>query len=158
MGRQSATTKKSARSSSSKREVEKNKAATTTPDDKIATRKRKNISEKSPTSTSPVKKMTKTSAKEVAVTPVKVKKGTQSEKISPAKTKRSEKNHQSPRKSVGQEEVEEADVEDLEDEKGKFKCKFCNQGFKRKYDMEKHCRKHTGDKPYKCGICAKQVN
>ena len=87
MGRQSATTKKSARSSSSKREVEKNKAATTTPDDKIATRKRKNISEKSPTSTSPVKKMTKTSAKEVAVTPVKVKKGTQSEKISPAKTK-----------------------------------------------------------------------
>ena len=38
----------------------------------------------------------------------------------------------------------------------KFACSYCNQAFARKYDMEKHSRKHTGDKPYKCGICGKQ--
>ena len=39
----------------------------------------------------------------------------------------------------------------------KFECEYCQKGFKRKYDMEKHARKHTGDKPYKCGICGNQV-
>ena len=38
----------------------------------------------------------------------------------------------------------------------KYTCPYCNQAFARKYDMEKHSRKHTGDKPYKCGICGKQ--
>ena len=43
-----------------------------------------------------------------------------------------------------------------ESKEKKFTCPYCNQAFARKYDMEKHQRKHTGDKPYKCGICGKQ--
>ena len=39
----------------------------------------------------------------------------------------------------------------------KFECEYCQKGFKRKYDMEKHARKHSGEKPYKCGICGNQV-
>ena len=38
----------------------------------------------------------------------------------------------------------------------RFSCPYCQQAFSRKYDMEKHSRKHTGDKPYKCGICGRQ--
>ncbi len=57
--------------------------------------------------------------------------------------------------------AEEDDDEDLEEdeedeaeasnskEERKFKCPYCKQAFSRKYDMEKHSRKHTGDKPYK---------
>ena len=41
-------------------------------------------------------------------------------------------------------------------EKKRFSCPCCDQAFSRKYDMEKHQRKHTGEKPYKCGICGKQ--
>ena len=40
--------------------------------------------------------------------------------------------------------------------KKKFCCSWCGQGFTRKYDMEKHTRKHTGDKPYQCGVCGKK--
>ena len=47
------------------------------------------------------------------------------------------------------------DTENGTDNK-KYTCPYCNQAFARKYDMEKHSRKHTGDKPYKCGICGKQ--
>jgi uncharacterized Zn-finger protein len=36
------------------------------------------------------------------------------------------------------------------DSSRKFNCPYCGQAFSRKYDMEKHSRKHTGDKPYKC--------
>ena len=41
-------------------------------------------------------------------------------------------------------------------EEKRFHCPYCNQAFSRKYDTEKHARKHTGDKPYKCGVCGKQ--
>ena len=51
--------------------------------------------------------------------------------------------------------VEEIAAENNAGDK-KFACSYCNQAFARKYDMEKHSRKHTGDKPYKCGICGKQ--
>ncbi len=61
----------------------------------------------------------------------------------------------SPRKNAENKPSE--DPIETDDSESKFKCKFCQRGFKRKYDMEKHCRKHTGDKPYKCGICGKQV-
>ena len=56
-------------------------------------------------------------------------------------------------KTAGKKPVE---AEDIESEKKKFSCPYCDQAFSRKYDMEKHQRKHTGDKPYKCGICGKQ--
>jgi uncharacterized Zn-finger protein len=61
----------------------------------------------------------------------------------------------SPRKNAEKKPAE--DSIETDDSESKFKCSFCQRGFKRKYDMEKHCRKHTGDKPYKCGICGKQV-
>ena len=38
----------------------------------------------------------------------------------------------------------------------RFSCPYCGQAFSRKYDMQKHSRKHTGDKPYKCGVCGRQ--
>ena len=38
----------------------------------------------------------------------------------------------------------------------RFCCPYCGQAFSRKYDMQKHSRKHTGDKPYKCGVCGRQ--
>ena len=57
-------------------------------------------------------------------------------------------------KTAGKKPVETE--EDIESEKKKFSCPYCDQAFSRKYDMEKHQRKHTGDKPYKCGICGKQ--
>ena len=48
-----------------------------------------------------------------------------------------------------------ADTADSSKKEKKFHCPYCQQGFSRRYDMEKHSRKHTGDKPFKCGICGK---
>ena len=51
---------------------------------------------------------------------------------------------------------EDEEVPEKEKKEKKFACSYCGQAFTRKYDMEKHTRKHTGDKPYQCGICAKK--
>lgn len=104
---------------------------------------------------SPIKKMTKSPVKEPVVVREEGKKPAKKEKsetgVSPIKSKRVAKQNI---KKV----VENSNSEDeSSDDEMKFKCEFCDRGFKRKYDMEKHSRKHTGDKPYKCGICGKQV-
>ncbi|XP_054760365.2 transcription factor Ovo-like 2 [Lytechinus pictus] len=32
-------------------------------------------------------------------------------------------------------------------------CIFCEKGFQDKFDLKRHCRIHTGVRPYKCNIC-----
>ncbi|OAD71573.1 C2H2-type zinc finger transcription factor [Phycomyces blakesleeanus NRRL 1555(-)] len=34
-------------------------------------------------------------------------------------------------------------------------CLFCSKTFTRKYDLSRHVRTHTGDKPYECPHCRK---
>ena len=51
---------------------------------------------------------------------------------------------------------EEPKAKAKKEKEKKFACSWCGQAFTRKYDMEKHTRMHTGDKPYQCGICAKK--
>ena len=37
----------------------------------------------------------------------------------------------------------------------KFKCEFCSKIFRRKSDVDRHIRIHSGIKPHKCNICGK---
>ena len=120
--------------------------------------------------------MTNSPTKETKASPSKTKKS--AEPTTPTKTSRRSERKQSPGKGRekkpapkpaeedDEEDVENDDVDDDDDDEDyddggnsnlKFKCSFCDRGFKRKYDMEKHSRSHTGDKPYKCGVCGKQV-
>lgn len=40
----------------------------------------------------------------------------------------------------------------------KYKCKFCNKGFARKNNMERHVRRHTGERPFGCPECGSRFS
>ncbi|KAI8084032.1 uncharacterized protein B0P05DRAFT_535924 [Gilbertella persicaria] len=37
-------------------------------------------------------------------------------------------------------------------------CSFCSRVFSRRHDLERHCRVHTGIKPYHCPHCQKSFS
>ncbi|KAH3709805.1 hypothetical protein DPMN_069270 [Dreissena polymorpha] len=38
----------------------------------------------------------------------------------------------------------------------RFECQFCNRHWCSNVDLQRHLRTHTGEKPFKCGMCDKQ--
>ena len=113
---------------------------------KIGTRKSSTMQQVKETSNK--KKLPKSPAKESTIEGKK-QSGKETKNITetetPIKAKRSTKN------------TDTKVVDNSEAGERKFECQYCQKGLKRKYDMEKHARKHSGDKPYKCGICGNQV-
>ncbi|XP_014210094.1 zinc finger protein 586-like [Copidosoma floridanum] len=37
--------------------------------------------------------------------------------------------------------------------KARFACSFCGKSFAHLGDQRKHCRSHTGERPYRCVVC-----
>lgn len=37
-------------------------------------------------------------------------------------------------------------------------CEICGRAFKKRYDLKRHERMHTGVKPYSCSVCFKQFS
>jgi uncharacterized Zn-finger protein len=39
-----------------------------------------------------------------------------------------------------------------------YKCNVCGKAFSETGNLQRHIRKHTGDKPYKCDVCGVSVS
>ncbi|ORX80601.1 hypothetical protein K493DRAFT_320854 [Basidiobolus meristosporus CBS 931.73] len=37
-------------------------------------------------------------------------------------------------------------------------CPYCSRSFKRKHDLQRHIRLHTGERPYKCSMCQRSFS
>merc|ERR1712130_39602 len=47
-----------------------------------------------------------------------------------------------------------AHVERVHEKKVNYQCDVCKKGFYGKDIYEKHCRVHTGERPFKCHLCS----
>ncbi|KAI0237984.1 hypothetical protein LSAT2_011407, partial [Lamellibrachia satsuma] len=39
-----------------------------------------------------------------------------------------------------------------------FECETCKKGFTQKAALTRHCRIHTGERPYQCKLCRSTFN
>ena len=49
-------------------------------------------------------------------------------------------------------------IEPIKIGKGEWACPFCPRIMRDSYDIKKHIRIHTGEKPFQCSICGQKFN